>query len=192
MSQFNTQHVSAAIKRLPFNDITDVVSVTQPSTGRITVERCGDPYSPTFQLRVRLTGATASITSAQAFTNLPLFTLAANGNHLYNLVSGDVQLTAGSGIPATSNVVDVAVGTAAASNTTLATTMLNICPKVDVSALVASVQTFALASADTLTTATNTCFLNLSVPTGMTADTTVAFDGELVFNIQSVRANRAT
>lgn len=79
--------------------------------------------------------------------------------------------------------LDVAVGTAAASNTTLATTMLNIHPKVDLDAsdLSPALLSHSLAATPVLTGvldgATNKVYLNISGATETSEDATVTATG---------------
>lgn len=196
MSQLNTQHFTSAVIRLPHNDISDVFSVTQPSSGRIEAKRCGSPHSPTFQVRLKFSDVVVSVTDANAYGGIEILSLAANANH--NIMNAAASLTflKSSGIDTNATSTKWAVGTATASNATLSSTMVNVIPKT----AIADFTVAAVSATGYLTTpfvvqgSAVKLYLNfgLETNTDIDADATITVNGELVININSVYADRTT
>lgn len=126
----------------------------------------------------------ASVADANDYGSAALVTLP-DSNIMVLGCEVDLTLTKdGTGYIATTDL-DVALGTAAASNTTLSGTMLNILPKQDVDAdsLTPTVQIHGLAATPVLTGivdgASNIIYFNVSGPTETSEDATVTVDGSV-------------
>lgn len=146
-------------------------------------------------VRLTLTNFVVSVLEANDYGSAKLVDF---GDTNLLLVGAEANLTllkggAVNGIINTKDL-DVAVGTAAASNTTLSTTMLNILPKVDCDAdtLADVVKSHSLAATPVLTgilEGTPAAYLNVSVIGGITASDIVTFSGTLdlfYFNLENV------
>jgi hypothetical protein len=198
MSQLNTQHVSAAITRLPNSDITDIFTVTQPASGRIDAFRQGDPYSPTVGIRLRLTDVPVTLTNANEYGSVAVLNLAAatGALHFIGPATADLDVVCTGGISATANNLTVAIGTAAASNVSLTSTMVNVCALGTYAALVAGAGSQRIYSTANLTVQGSAVqlFLNYALTggTSISSDGLVTVSGEIVIRLQSVVANNDT
>jgi hypothetical protein len=164
----------------------------QPAIGRITVRELGD-HGPVRGLLFQLTGVSATLTNnaAQSGATFDLWTHAL-GNVTYLAAAARIGLLVSGGIPATSSVVALSLGTAAnaTNNGTLATTEQNIIPTTNAPTLSGSagVWTGALttpAGFDGTSTA-SVLRLNIGIPSGMTADGAMVLNGGIAVYFTNV------
>lgn len=152
-------------------------------TGEAGVTATSQPMTVQ-KLTLALTDVVADVADADDFGSAALVTLP-DTNMLILGCEVDLTLTKdGTGFIAATDL-DVALGTAAASNTTLASTMLNVLPKQDVDAdsLTPALAAHSLATTPVLTGvldgAANVLYFNVSGPTETSEDATVTVDGTI-------------
>lgn len=140
------------------------------------------------RIQVTLTNLVLTVDNTLDYGSKALFTLPN-----YNLIcigcEPSLTVTKGNitnGILTTKDV-DLAIGTAAASNTTLSSTMVNILPKQSLTADTVNIPlaVHSLAATPVLTGilkgAANQFFLNTAITGGITADDTLTFNGTIDF-----------
>lgn len=115
-------------------------------------------------VRLKLTSVVVPVTAALDYGSIKLADLP-DGNIIF--LGGIAHLTiVKTSIDTTSANIDVGVGTAAASNVTLATTMINLIPKIDsTSGLVANGAASSTEAAKVFATSNTDVFLNVSAAT---------------------------
>jgi hypothetical protein len=157
-----------------------------PVPSQASVEHVATELKPLQKVRLLLTNAVLTVVGASDFGSLELLTLP-DKNLLVMACEANLTLTKGNtatGIVATTDL-DVGIGTAAASATTLATTMINILPKVDadVDSLSDVVKSHSLAAVPVLLGvldgAANKIYLNVAIPGLITVTDTVTFNGTI-------------
>lgn len=136
------------------------------------------------KLTLTVAAVAAAVADANDYGSAALVTLP-DSNLLIIGCEVDLELTKdGTGYIAGTDL-DVALGTAAASNTTLSGTMLDILPKVDLndSDLTPALQSHSLAATPVLTGvldgASNIIYFNVAGPTETSEDATVTVDGTI-------------
>lgn len=166
VSHLKNAKVDGALLRAG-SDIALGTGVTQTSKGAI-IRRA----------TLTLTNVAVAVTAALDYGSSKLADLP-NGNILY--LGGIANLTfVSAGIDTSNANVDVAVGTAAASNATLATTMLNLIPKIDAtSGAVVKGAATSTEAAKVFATSTSSFYLNVAAAT--TIDGTVTVSGTIEF-----------
>lgn len=144
------------------------------------------------KMTLKLDGASLPVLAANDYGSLELLTWPDRNLHLL-AVEADLTLVKGgvtNGIVAAKDL-DVGMGTAAASNTTLATTMIDIIEKqdVDTDALTVTVKVHTIGQATATFPkqiadgATNKVFLNVAVIGGITADDALSVSGSVDFYV---------
>lgn len=210
MANANYQDASRGVICNPNEDIAALWTANQPSdpaNGRFSV-RCSDPYSPTTQIRIRFRDVKLTVTDSLAYAGLQIGSLNASllSYHSVQTAFCNLVLTKNgdAGINDAATTVTFGVGTATASNVTLATTMQNILPVTTVK----TTETGSTAGwtgqtgyarlgalpALGINSATPNIFFNIGITTGtdIDADAVVTINGELVLNVQSIGANNST
>lgn len=140
------------------------------------------------RIQVTLTNFTITVDNTLDYGSKALFTLP-NSNLI--CIGCEPSLTCvkdgvANGMITTTDI-DLAIGTAAASNTTLSSTMVNILPKQSITTdtLSIALAVHSLAATPVLTGilkgATNKFFLNIAPTGGITADSTMTFNGTIDF-----------
>ncbi len=159
--------VPAASNAVPATDVTAAYATVNPLKVTLTVD-----------------GVAAAVADADDYGSAELATLPDRNLIVLNC-EVDLELVKdGVGYIDTTDL-DVALGTAPASNTTLATTMLNILPKVDLNAtdLSPALVSSSLAAAPVLTgildAADNKIYFNVSGPTETGEDASVTVSGTI-------------
>lgn len=155
-------------------------------SNRGAIEETAAIVIPMQRHRLQLTSVNLVVTAALDYGSQELCTLA-NKNLIFcgceinlTMVKGNVT----NGIVAAKDL-DVSIGTAAASATTLATTMLNIMPKVDMDddLVTVVVKGHSLATTPVFTgvldSASNKLYLNVAVVGGITADDALTVTGTI-------------
>ena len=156
-----------------------------PPTPNTGVTLVSDEAKCMREMRFSVSGLVATVLAADDYGSVKLLDLPDKNLLLASLELDLVGTKAGGLIAATD--MDFAVGTAVASNQTLATTMLDVIEKIDLDADVIgaviqihsndqSTAAYPLRIADSATTA---LYLNLGIPVGV-ADGTVTFAGTVV------------
>jgi len=128
------------------------------------------------RVKLKLTAVAVSVTAALDYGSVKLVDLP-NGNLLFLGGIADLTYTS-TGIDTSAANVDMAVGTAAASNATLSGTMLNLIPKIDSTAgSVVKGASTSTEAAKVFATSNTDVFLNVAAAT--TIDGSVAVSGEV-------------
>jgi hypothetical protein len=219
MANANYQDPSRGVICNPNEDIAALWTPNQPSdpaNGRFSV-RCSDPASPTTQIRIRFRDVRLTVTDSLAYAGLNIGTLNASllSYHSVQTAFSNLVISKGThgtgtstGIDDNATTVTFGVGTATATNVTLATTMQNILPVTTVkttetgstagwtqsgSNYVSYARVGALPALG-INSATPSIFFNIGITTGtdIDADTVLTINGELVLNVQSIGANNST
>ncbi len=128
-------------QRLLVDELAGGGSLLSPGPSRL-VPQAGVLISrsavPLRRERIELAGVSITVAAAQDFGGLQLadFPAAAAGRFyvLSSRLSGTITVSAGLDAALAAGTIDLGAGTAPASNTTLATTMIDLAPKVDVPA----------------------------------------------------------
>jgi hypothetical protein len=187
---------------MPITDIFDPglerYNILVTSSNPDKLAQVMDQEVPLHRIRLKLDGLRLDVTEALDYGSVELCTLPDRNLIVIGCEANVSIVKAGTtnGIVAATDL-DVAIGTAAASATTLATTMLNILPKVDIDtdALTVTLQSHSLAATPVLTgildAATNKLYFNLVPIGGITADDYVTLTGTIdlfvfdLFNVTS-------
>ena len=138
------------------------------------------------RVTLTLTNALITVLDADDFGSLAIWTFPDRNLHVLNAEVNLSIVKDGVGFISTTDL-DIALGTAAASNTTLATTMLNVLPKQDANAdaltVTVAASTFtAVGTAAGLAVpdaANNILYLNASAPTEISEDGTLTVTGTI-------------
>jgi hypothetical protein len=155
-----------------------------------------DREAPLHRIRLELSGVRLDVVGANDYGSVELCTFP-DRNLVVIASEANVSIVkagTATGIVAATDL-DVALGTAPASATTLATTMLNILPKVDLDtdSLTVTLQSHSLAATPVLTgvldAPTNKLYFNLACATVITVDDYVTLTGTVdlwVFDLGNV------
>jgi len=177
--------------------------VTNEQTSYVTIT--GDGPGAFRSLRVVANDVPITITDANAYGSVKLLTLPASVVNVLGCVVSSITPTTTSAIASTLNAAAVltwGLGSAAASNITLATTMINFCPGSGVTpgAAVASstINVAGSGTANYLQTATGTIlngtgtaipvYLNFAVPTNTEIDADATITVDITFDLVVVLA----
>ena len=210
MANFAYQNASRGVICNPNEDISNTWLPTQPAdpaNGRFIV-RCSDEASPSTQIRIRFNNVKLTVTDSLAYAGLELGTLDASVLSFHKISHAACNLVlvknGDAGINDAATTVTFGVGTATASNVTLATTMQNVIPVTTVkttetgsSAGWTSQTGYAragMSAALWVNSATPKLFFNIGITTGtdIDADAIVTITGELVLNVESIGLNNST
>lgn len=190
---------SPTVSRTRPLNLDNVGTVNTPATGRITADECG--VGALRQTVLTLTNVPITITDALAYASVKLYDMPAGRLQFLDCVAS-LAFTTTSTIASTLNsgvTCSWGIGTAAASNVTLATTMMNLLPgsgesvksftssttinvaSATVTGFLAAVSAAQLGAIIDGTSTDPDIYLNVSVPTGtdINADATLTVSGTI-------------
>lgn len=181
-------------------DLPYTFAATQPSSGLITYELQGDPNSASYSVRIKLNSVVVTITDANAYGSLEIgsFYAAATANHSVENAVASFAFTKSddASINDAATSTKWAIGTAAASNITLSSTMVDILPKTAISAWTANAASGSayMTTKKFINSATPKIYLNFGFETNtdIDADGTITVTGELVLHCNSLRVDTTT
>lgn len=181
-------------------DLPYTFSATQPTSGLISYELQGEQNGSAYTVRIKFSSVVVTITDALAYGSLEIGSLyaAATANHSVENAVASLAFTksADASINDAATTCKWAVGTAAASNITLSSTMVDILPKTAISAWTANAATGSayMTTKKFINSATPKLYLNFGFETNtdIDADGTITVSGELVLHCNSLRADSTT